>query len=100
MKFSHLLTLLQLHHLRYIIFLSQEGASLYIKKGSEQFLVASLTKERPQASINIFITLTDEVELIVKGNGIIHAIGFYEPENEGLDGDFEDDLADLEEEEE
>ena len=81
----------QPHPPKYYIFLSQEGASLYIKKGEEEFLVASLTKERPQTLTNIFITLTDAVTLVVKGNGIIHVIGFYEPEAEGdLDLDEED----------
>ncbi len=45
-------------------------------------MVASLTKERPQATTNIFVTLEDAVSLVVKGNGIIHVIGFFEPENE------------------
>ena len=50
--------------------------------------VASLTKDRPQALTNIFITVSDGVELVVKGNGIIHVIGFYEPEA-GDDLDFD-----------
>ena len=70
---------------------SKEGASLYIKKGEEEFLVASLTKERPQTLINIFITLTDGVTLVVKGNGIIHVLGFYEPADGG-DLDFDEDF--------
>jgi len=57
-------------------------------------LVASLTKERPQATTNIFITLSDNVQLIVKGAGIIHVIGFFEPE--ANDDDF--DLDALEDE--
>lgn len=38
---------------------SKETGSLYIKKGSDEFLVATLTKERPQAVVNLFISLLD-----------------------------------------
>lgn len=85
----------------------QDSAQLYIKKGDNEFLVASLTKEKPHTVINVFVSLIDEVTLIVKGNGIIHVTGFCEPEPEGgmpFDdlGDEEDDeeLEDSEEEEE
>lgn len=71
------------HLQRFDIYLLQEGASLFIKKGGEEFLIASLTKDRPQAYTNIFVSLADDVEFVVKGNGIVHAIGFYEPEDDG-----------------
>lgn len=79
----------------------QEGAQLYIKKDDAEFLVASLTKERPQATINLFICLLDNITLLVKGSGSIHVAGFNEPEPEGglpFDGeeDEEDDEEDLE----
>lgn len=78
---------------------SKEGALVYIKKGTQEFLVASLTKERPQVTINIFITLTDNIEIAVKGNGIIHVVGFFEPINKkslDLDGEESEDLGDEE----
>lgn len=83
---------------------SKEGASLYVKKGNEEFLVASLTKERPQATINIFVTLEDSITLVVKGNGTVHVIGFFEPEgdndlNEQLEGLVGEDDEEEEEEE-
>lgn len=53
-------------------------------------MVASLTKERPQANTNIFISLIDKIELIVKGAGVIHVIGFYEPEADDMDFGEED----------
>lgn len=58
---------------------SKEGAQLFVKKGTEKFLVALLTKERPQASINVYVTLADNVQLVVEGNGIIHITGYFEP---------------------
>lgn len=48
-------------------------------------MIASLTKERPHATLNIFLSLLDGAKLIVKGNGIIHVAGFFEPEQEGGD---------------
>ncbi len=62
---------------------SKEGGSLFVKKGSEEFLVATLTKERPQATINLFLSLIDEASVVVKGNAIVHVIGFYEPDQDG-----------------
>lgn len=59
---------------------SKDGAQLFIKKGTEKFLIALLTKERPQATINVYLTLEDNVQLLVEGNGTIHATGYYEPE--------------------
>ena len=56
-------------------------------------MIASLSKERPHATLNIFLSLIDNAKLIVKGNGIIHVVGFFEPEQgEGLMDaeDFED----------
>ena len=47
-------------------------------------MIASLTKDRPHASLNIFITLLDELTLVVKGNGNVHLVGFYESD-EGMD---------------
>lgn len=46
-----------------------------------------MTKERPHATTNIFISLVDNAELIVKGAGIIHVIGFFEPEGNDVDFD-------------
>lgn len=62
---------------------SKDSASLWVQKEEEEFLVATLTKEKPQATINLFISLLDDVTLIVKGNGIIHVVGFFEPDQEG-----------------
>lgn len=45
--------------------------------------------------MNLFLALVDDITLIVKGNGNIHVVGFYEPEpGEGMpfgdeDEDFE-----------
>lgn len=44
--------------------------------------MASLTKENPQARINLFVCLTDDVTLLVKGNATIHLVGFFEPDQE------------------
>jgi hypothetical protein len=62
---------------------SKENGSLYVKKGTEEFLIATLTKERPQASINLFLSLIDEASLIVKGNATLHVVGFFEPDQDG-----------------
>jgi hypothetical protein len=45
-------------------------------------LVASLTKENPQARINLFVCLTDDVTILVKGNSTVHLVGFFEPDQE------------------
>lgn len=79
---------------------SGNQASLYIKKDEQEFLVASLAKDRPQATVNLFIALLDQVTLLVKGDATIHIVGFFEPEQ---DGDFpygEEDLEGEEDEEE
>ena len=55
-----------------------------------------LTKDKPHATINVFLSLVDEVKLIVKGNGNIHVVGFFEPSQ---DDEFMN-PADLEGEEE
>ena len=44
--------------------------------------IASLTQEEPQTTISLYIALIDEATLLVKGNGIIHVIGFSEPDPE------------------
>lgn len=84
---------------------SKEGASLYIKKDNQEFLVASLTKASPQVVINVFLALQDEAEFIVKGNGTLHITGFFEPEQEEPvpfpeDDSEEEDKEEEEEEEE
>ncbi len=68
-------------------------------------MIATLTKERPHASINLFISLLDEVSLVAKGNGSVHITGFYEPDQDGLpkglyDKDEDEDEDEDEEEEE
>jgi hypothetical protein len=72
-------------------------------------LIASLTKERPQATVNLFISLADDLTLIVKGNATLHVVGFFEPDQdadlpfgeEDLEEDYaEDEEEDLEDEEE
>lgn len=69
---------------------SKESVSLFAKKDNEEFLVATLTKERPHAVINLFISLLDEVTILTKGNGVLHITGFYEPdEAEPLPEDIE-----------
>jgi hypothetical protein len=57
-------------------------------------LIASLTKERPQATVNLFISLADDLTLIVKGNATLHVVGFFEPDQ---DADLPFDEEDLDE---
>jgi hypothetical protein len=38
---------------------SKESVSLYVKKDDQEFLIATLTKERPHAVINVFLSLLD-----------------------------------------
>jgi hypothetical protein len=38
---------------------SKDSASLYIKKENEEFLIATLTKEKSQVVVNVFISLLD-----------------------------------------
>lgn len=66
---------------------SKESASLYINKDSKEYLIAYLSKESPQISLNIFISLLDELEIYVKGNAAVHITGFFEPEK---DEDYEE----------
>jgi hypothetical protein len=65
-------------------------------------LIAHLTKEKSQVSINTFISLLDEVTLLVKGKGSLHVTGFFEPDQQGdLLGDQDlDEESDEEESEE
>ena len=56
---------------------SPAPTSLYIKKDSEEFLIASLTKDKPHVTLNVFISLLDEVSLVVKGSGTLHITGFF-----------------------
>jgi hypothetical protein len=78
---------------------SKENASLYVNKDGQEYLIATLTKERPQATINLFISLLDDVSLLVKGNGSLHITGFFEPDQDG-DLPLEDDEDEEDEEEE
>ena len=45
-------------------------------------MIATLTKEHPQATINLFISLIDDVTLSVKGNATVHVVGFFEPDQD------------------
>ena len=38
---------------------SKESVSLYVKKEDPEYLIATLTKERPHAVINVFLSLLD-----------------------------------------
>lgn len=62
---------------------SKESVSLWVQKEDEEFLIATLTKEKPQATINLFLSLLDDATLKVKGNGVVHVVGFFEPDQEG-----------------
>jgi hypothetical protein len=63
---------------------SNGSASLWIREqlNGEEYLIASLTKEQPHASIHLFISLLEQPTLFVKGSGIIHIIGFCEPDRQ------------------
>ncbi len=63
-------------------------------------MIASLTKERPQATINLFISLADEVSLVVKGNATLHVVGFFEPDQDADLPFGDEDIEGLEDEEE
>ena len=67
-------------------------------------MIAVLTKEKPHATLNIFISLMDEVKFVVKGNGNVHIVGFFEPSQDEqfmnpADFDPEEDEEDEEDEE-
>ena len=73
-----------------------------MKNNVGKILIASLTKERPHATINIFLSFLDNAKLLVEGNGVIHVAGFFEPEQNGNEidpEDFEDENEDEEDEE-
>lgn len=72
---------------------SKDSASLFIKQDNQEYLIATLTKECPQISLNIFISLLDELQIFVKGNASVHISGFFEPEQD-------EDYEEIEEEEE
>lgn len=60
-------------------------------------MVALLNKERPHATLNVYLTLDDNIQLLVEGNGTVHATGYFEPEQEGgLDGLMEEGSEDSE----
>jgi len=79
---------------------SKDSASLWIKKDNAEFLIASLTKDRSHTAINVFISLLDEVTFTVKGNGVLHVTGFFEPDQQGDLPLGEQDLESLSDEEE
>jgi hypothetical protein len=56
---------------------SKDSVSLFAKKDNQEFLIGTLTKDRPHLSINLFLSLLDQVTLITKGNGSLHITGFY-----------------------
>ena len=59
---------------------SKESVSLFVKRENEEFLIATLTKDKPHVVINLFLSLLDEAVLVTKGNGTLHLTGFYEVE--------------------
>lgn len=40
-------------------------------------MVASLSRKNPQVALNLYISISEQAEIFVKGNGIIHVIGFF-----------------------
>jgi len=54
---------------------------VFIKKDGEEFLICTLTHQNPHLAVNLYVEVAEYVEIIVKGNGIVHIIGFFEPEN-------------------
>ncbi len=39
-----------------------------------------LSQKNPHQAVNMYVEISEPVEFIVKGNGAVHLIGFYEPE--------------------
>lgn len=51
-----------------------------MRKAGEEFLLSTLTHKNPHVTVNLYFEMGEGIELFVKGNGIVHAIGFFEPE--------------------
>ena len=70
---------------------SGNNASLWVKKENEDFFIGSVAKDHMHLTVNLFVSLIDNVTFHVKGDGTIHITGFFEPEQGDLplDADFE-----------
>ena len=61
---------------------NESAAAFYIKKNGVEYLICALTRENPHKTVNLFATLNDRVDMILKGGGKLHMTGFVEPEHE------------------
>lgn len=53
---------------------------MFVKQNDEELLLCTLTHKYPQQAVNMYVEISEPVEFLVRGNGAVHLIGFYEPE--------------------
>lgn len=73
-------------------------AELYVKVQDKDYLIAVLTQQHPQATLDIHLSVLDNAQIHVKDNGTVHVVGLYD--NEVDDDDLEGEELDGEEDEE
>lgn len=59
---------------------SKDEAILVVRKDGIEHAIGTLSQKCPQISLNFYVEIGEHVEFAVKGNGVIHVIGFFEPE--------------------
>merc|ERR1719453_768507 len=52
---------------------------LKVKRGSETFTMASIGLENPTAALDMFLSTTEDVQLLNTGNADVHVTGYFEP---------------------
>lgn len=56
------------------------STQIWVKKGQHEYLLATLSKEIPQAKIELAIGSDEEIAFYTVGEGNVHLTGFYIPE--------------------
>ena len=61
---------------------------LFAKQGKDdEVCIAVLSPSHEMAKLDLYINCTQNVTLLVKGTGIVHLSGYFEPKGDDMDDD-------------
>lgn len=61
---------------------TKKDAKLFLKQSGRKYLICCLSRNNPQAMLDLYLLSTDEAAVQLEGDGRLHLSGYYEPKEQ------------------
>lgn len=67
---------------------SKGKIDLYAKYNGNEIILGTLTsQQKPSIKLDLYFSLGQDIDFYIRGNGILHLVGYFEPDSSFIDED-------------